>query len=431
MSAEGTIVASHLWKRFKADRGRPVLRDELERLRGRNQRGWTWVLRDIDFRVEPGEAVGLFGTNGSGKSTLLKILTRVMYPHSGHLDVAGRVGALIEIKAGIHPDLTGRENVYLYGSLMGLSRAEVARRFDEIIDFAEIESAIDRQVKFYSSGMGMRLGFAVAAFLNPDILLVDEVLAVGDAVFQQKCLNRMRQVRESGTTIVYVSHDLKTVEAICSRGIWLDAGVIRADASVTESLSDYRNALETTAEEMTADAFGLQLRASVESATMASRYAPLTVHVTLRGDHSLPERISICIGITDGTASPIIYDRQTFAPAGNSLQTQCHFEHLPIAGGRYFVWGAAISESGVSLPWQPLCPLMIEGSDAPPTPVGVTRAAPIVVPTSWTSVVADEAAEMEPATERHSPSPSVSAHSAPVNEGADRSAVTDRSRWRR
>ena len=187
---DGTVTANRIWKRFRADRQRMLLRDEIQRLsarlRGEAGRGWRWALRDIDLAAQPGESVGLIGPNGSGKTTLLKILTRVMYPYAGSVEVAGRVSALIEVRAGIHPDLTGRENVFLFGSLLGLSRRDVAKRFDDIVTFAELEGAIDRQVKFYSSGMQMRLGFAVAGFLEPDVLLVDEVLAVGDTAFQQK-----------------------------------------------------------------------------------------------------------------------------------------------------------------------------------------------------------------------------------------------------
>ncbi|HVL03241.1 MAG TPA: ABC transporter ATP-binding protein, partial [Acidimicrobiales bacterium] len=248
---DGTIAASRIWKRFRADRRHAMLRHQLETLR-RRMRGrvspWRWALRDVDFSIEPGESVGLFGPNGSGKSTLLKILCRVMVPDAGHLEVQGRVGALIEVSSGIHPQLSGRENVYFYGSLLGLSRKEVAQRFDAIVDFAEIENAVDRQVKFYSSGMRMRLGFAVAAFLDPDILLVDEVLAVGDTSFQQKCLDRMRAVLDQGATLVFVSHDLASVEASCSRGVWLQDGVIRHDGPIAESMAAYRGSIEELAE---------------------------------------------------------------------------------------------------------------------------------------------------------------------------------------
>jgi ABC-type polysaccharide/polyol phosphate transport system ATPase subunit len=252
---EGAIRSNHIWKRFRSDRRRSIVIDELNRARAKVRRDptgprWRWALRDIDFYAEPGTATGLIGINGSGKSTMLKILNRVMYPYAGSIDIAGRVGALIEVSAGIHPQLSGRENIYLYGSLLGLPRKEVVRRFDEIVDFAEIDDAVDRQIKFYSSGMRMRLGFGVAAFLEPHILLVDEVLAVGDATFQQKCLNRMRDVLAQGTTLVYVSHDLATVEATCTRGIWLSQGVTRHDGPIGECLREYRAFIEEAAESL-------------------------------------------------------------------------------------------------------------------------------------------------------------------------------------
>src|SRR5262245_31338074 len=248
MLPEGAIVAEHIWKRFRPDRRRRLLRDEIERIRGRvtgkSSRSFRWALRDVNLHLEPGASLGLIGANGAGKSTLLKILTRVMYPYAGTLHVAGRVGALIEVRAGIHPDLTGKENTYLYGSLLGLSRREVSRRFDEIVAFAELDDAIERQVKYYSSGMQMRLGFAVAAFLEPDILLVDEVLAVGDASFQQKCLDRMRTVLANGTSLILVSHDLGAIEATCSQGMWLRDGAVEREGDVRDVLAGYRQWIE-------------------------------------------------------------------------------------------------------------------------------------------------------------------------------------------
>ena len=217
---DGTIVGEELWKRFRLDERPTYLQDRIsglgDRLRSREGESWRWALSDISFRAEPGESWALVGANGAGKSTLLKIISRVMYQTAGRLEIAGRVGALIEVRAGITPLLTGRENIYVTGSIMGLKRRDVARRFDEIVAFAELEDAVDRQVKYYSSGMQMRLGFSVAAHLQPDILLVDEVLAVGDATFQQRCLDRIRAVLSEGTTLLFVSHDLAAVEATCS-----------------------------------------------------------------------------------------------------------------------------------------------------------------------------------------------------------------------
>ena len=196
------------------------------------------------MRAEPGEAIGLIGANGSGKTTLLRLVNRVMYPYAGRVSVHGRVGALIEIRAGLHPELRGSENIYFFGSLLGLRRSEIAAHFDDIVEFAELEHAIDRQVKFYSSGMQMRLGFAAASFLDPAILLVDEVLAVGDSAFQQRCLARLRDLLIAGTTLVFVSHDLAAVEATCRRAIWLDGGVVRAEGSAPAVVGAYRESVE-------------------------------------------------------------------------------------------------------------------------------------------------------------------------------------------
>src|SRR4051794_14611515 len=306
MLRDGEIRAEHLWKRFRADRRRMLLRDEWERMRqfrkGEMDKRFRWVLKDITLNAEPGEAVGLIGANGSGKSTLLKMLTRVMYPHSGRVGVQGRVGALIEVRAGISPDLTGRENIFTYGSFLGLSRKEVANKFDEIVDFAELPDAIDRQVKYYSSGMQMRLGFGVAAFLEPDILLVDEVLSVGDASFQQKCLNRMRQVLSNGTTLVFVSHDLAAVEATCSRALWLDQGVVQTDGPVRDVLANYRASVQEHAElEMPKDGIIRLIKAQVGGSrgAIAQTGKKLNISAVIESPDARPA--NIVFGVSEGT----------------------------------------------------------------------------------------------------------------------------------
>ncbi len=188
-----------------------------------------WALRDVSFSVKPGETLGLIGSNGSGKSTCLKLLTRILEPTTGAVRVQGRVSALLELGAGFHPDLTGRENVFLHGSVIGLGRREMARRYEDIVAFAELERFIDIPVKFYSSGMYVRLAFATAINVNPDVLLVDEVLAVGDQSFQEKCLARIHEMKALGVTIVFVSHSLDAVRSLCDRAIWLDHGEVRED----------------------------------------------------------------------------------------------------------------------------------------------------------------------------------------------------------
>jgi len=183
-----------------------------------------WALRDVSFEVQRGEVVGIIGRNGAGKSTLLKILSRITEPTSGRAEIHGRVGSLLEVGTGFHPELTGRENVYLNGAILGMHRTEIDRKFDEIVAFAEIEKFLDTPVKHYSSGMYVRLAFAVAAHLDPEILLVDEVLAVGDAAFQRKCLGKMDSVGKEGRTVLFVSHNMAAVTNLCDWGLLLDAG---------------------------------------------------------------------------------------------------------------------------------------------------------------------------------------------------------------
>lgn len=198
-----------------------------------------WALRDVDFEVKQGEVVGLIGRNGAGKSTLLKLLSRITEPTEGVIRLRGRVGSLLEVGTGFHQELTGRENVYLNGAILGMQREEITRQFDAIVAFAEVEKFIDTPVKHYSSGMRVRLAFAVAAHLNPEILLVDEVLAVGDARFQRKCLNQMQTVGQSGRTVIFVSHNMSTITRLCERTILLEDGRITADGPAHQIVAQY------------------------------------------------------------------------------------------------------------------------------------------------------------------------------------------------
>ena len=200
-----------------------------------------WALRDVSFEVQPGEVVGLVGRNGAGKSTLLKILSRVIKPSTGEVDVYGRVGSLLEIGTGFHPDLTGRENIYLNGAIIGMKREEIKRKFDEIVAFAEVERFLDTPVKYYSSGMYLRLAFAVAGHFEPEILMLDEVLAVGDAAFQRKCLDKMKQISSEGRTILFVSHNLSSIQELCSRALLVEAGQLIEDGSTYDVSVKYLN----------------------------------------------------------------------------------------------------------------------------------------------------------------------------------------------
>jgi lipopolysaccharide transport system ATP-binding protein len=198
-----------------------------------------WALKDVSFEVQPGEVVGIIGRNGAGKSTLLKILSRITEPTEGRAVLRGRVGSLLEVGTGFHPELTGRENIYLSGAILGMKRAEINRKFDDIVNFAEVEKFLDTPCKRYSSGMYVRLGFAVAAHLEPEILVIDEVLAVGDSAFQQRCLGKMSQVSRSGRTVLFVSHNMAAVERLCSRAMLLSSGRVQSAGAVHEVVSDY------------------------------------------------------------------------------------------------------------------------------------------------------------------------------------------------
>lgn len=245
-----------VWKKFKRGEIFDSLRDLIpavtrgllsRRPRPELEAREFWAVRDLSFQVARGEAFGIIGANGAGKSTTLKLLSRVMTATRGRITARGRLSALIEVGAGFHPDLTGRENVYLNGSILGMKRAEIARKFDEIVEFAGLQAFIDTPVKRYSSGMYARLGFAVAAHVEPEILVVDEVLSVGDMPFQERCLERMRQVVRNGTTVIFVSHNLQAVQMLCSRGLLLQKGSLAQVGPVRDVLAAYVASLQEQA----------------------------------------------------------------------------------------------------------------------------------------------------------------------------------------
>jgi ABC-type polysaccharide/polyol phosphate transport system ATPase subunit len=379
----GQILAQGVWKRFPADRSRrSVLRDPHRLLR---RRGWRWVLRDIDLHVDPGDSVGLVGPNGSGKSTLLKLLCGVMYPYAGAVSTGGDVGPLIEVQAGQHPDLTGRENIGLYGAFLGIPPARISARFDDIVDFAEVGEAIDRPIRFYSSGMKMRLGFSVAALLEPHVLLIDEVLAVGDASFQQRCLEQLQHARAAGTTLVFVSHDLGSVRAVCDRAVWLDDGVVQADGPVDSVLGGYREDVESSARTSRGEGPLRVTRLEIaDGQPTVPSGTPVAISLDLESDGD--RKVRLHLGITEGPAAPILaLERELGLVAGTNRVTVT-LDGLPVGRGRYAVWMGASSAfvTDELIPWHPEAHIEVTGPLADPAPPGVSRIAPVQIGARWT-----------------------------------------------
>ena len=244
MNPENAIEVKDVKKKFKVymDKGNSMKEKIL--FQNRNRHEDRWVLKGISFNVKKGEAIGLIGKNGCGKSTTLKMLTRIMYPTSGTIELKGRVSSLIELGAGFHPDMSGRENIFTNASIFGLNHAEIKRRLEDIISFSELEEFIDNPVRTYSSGMYMRLAFAVAINVDADILLIDEILAVGDVSFQEKCFEKLKEIKRKGTTIVIVSHVMAQIEQICDRAIWIEEGLIRQEGKPREVGQKYIASME-------------------------------------------------------------------------------------------------------------------------------------------------------------------------------------------
>ncbi|HWE81469.1 MAG TPA: ABC transporter ATP-binding protein [Gaiellaceae bacterium] len=310
-----------------------------------------WALRDVSMTIHEGEVVGLIGHNGAGKSTFLKILSRITDPTTGWVDVTGRVGSLLEVGTGFHPELTGRENIYLNGAILGMRRSEIQKQFDAIVDFAEIERFLDTPVKRYSSGMSVRLAFAVAAHLEPEILLVDEVLAVGDAAFQRKSLGKMGEVAAQGRTVVFISHNLAVIQSLCQRAVVLDKGSITADGPVMEATSEYLRGLERAAsadllERVDRDNRGWQevrvrrLEITDEGGhpdlVVSGRSVTIRVHLT-----DVMPMLECRLMILNALGQPItVLDSEILAPSdvrdpGIGPQIECRVAALPLVPGRY------------------------------------------------------------------------------------------------
>jgi lipopolysaccharide transport system ATP-binding protein len=314
-----------------------------------------WALDDVSFHVNKGEVVGIIGHNGAGKSTLLKILSRITKPTRGEVRLRGRVGSLLEVGTGFHPELTGRENIFLNGAILGMRRHEIQKKFDHIVEFAEIEQFLDTPVKRYSSGMYVRLAFAVAAHLEPEILIVDEVLAVGDLSFQRKCMGRMREVGRSGSTILFVSHNMSAIEALCTRAVLLDHGKIAMDGAVHDLVQEYhRRVLNahgdagTTLSELNSPT---RVHKIFRAATLLddqgepTNFMPVGGRFHLRLVLDAPitvEAPTVTVGIDDNLGQRLISLQTPLTnPALARLQQpgllDCVVESLPLAPGDYWV----------------------------------------------------------------------------------------------
>jgi lipopolysaccharide transport system ATP-binding protein len=320
-----------------------------------------WALRDVSFDIRPGEVVGVIGQNGAGKSTLLKILSRITEPLRGRAVITGRVSSLLEVGTGFHPELTGRENVYMNGTILGMTKREIDRKFDEIVDFSEVASFLDTPIKRYSSGMNLRLAFAVAAHLDPEILIVDEVLAVGDQQFQNKCLGKLNDVAHSGRTVLFVSHNLAALQRLCQRGIVLRRGKLIADARIAEAVRVYLSGFENqaTAElDHRQDRSG-QGRVRLKRVEIINRYGdcgPLIMGDPARFVFSLAgaapavtctftvhdEHGTSLLKCSSGLRSP--HDRRG---ACDRTTFECHIDELLLAPGRYRLDVALRSPAGL------------------------------------------------------------------------------------
>lgn len=301
-----------------------------------------WALKNVSFEVKPGEAVGIIGRNGAGKSTLLKLLSRITEPTVGRIRLRGRVASLLEVGTGFHPELTGRENIFLNGAVLGMHRLEIKAKFDEIVAFAEVEKFLDTPVKRYSSGMYMRLAFAVAAHLDPEILIVDEVLAVGDMDFQKKCLKKMERVTgQDGRTVLFVRHNMDLISTLCSKAVLLHAGCVKTAGSVDQVTREFISQAATNADQFVADSSGRSLQ-SVSLDAEALRQERLIIKIGYRFSVKVVNPTFGVVIYTEG-GSPIFSSNNMFHPPSQPLpnhsegEAQVVFSQLPLWSGRYRV----------------------------------------------------------------------------------------------
>jgi len=322
-----------------------------------------FALDHISFEVGEGEAFAIIGPNGAGKTTALKLLTRISYPTGGRVRVRGRVGALIEVGSGIHPELTGRENIWLYGRIMGMSRQDIAARFDEIVDFSELSHVLDKSVKMYSSGMQLRLGFAIASHLDPDIFVVDEALAVGDAGFQAKCVDRMTHLVTEGRTLLFVSHNLSAVEAICRRGLFLLDGRVAAIGDMRNVLRRYLDWVDEKRQRLKAPGTELRgrglvvERATIHDSSGDERYVfstgeSIEVQFHVRAQCDIPNPW-FSLGINDGRPGELVLcsmleQAERFNIRAGAHVVRCHLGPLPLGPRTYELWMSVRESRGAA-----------------------------------------------------------------------------------
>jgi lipopolysaccharide transport system ATP-binding protein len=371
---------------------------------GDDNRAHLWALRNVTFEVMPGDVLGIIGRNGGGKSTLLRILSGITHPTEGEVELYGRVGSLLEVGTGFHPELTGRENIFLNGAILGMKRAEIAKKFDEIVDFSRVEKFLDTPVKRYSSGMYVRLAFAVAAHLEPEVLLVDEVLAVGDIEFQNKCLGKMGEIARGGRTVLFVSHNMLAVEALCKSAIFLDAGELRITGRPRDVVSAYTK-LITDAGAMFADlrdhsgrcreATPVMTEVSVVSTGAEPSVIRMGDNVAIVVKFRSPTAIRACCGFTIKTdrgerifhVSDRYSNQLSTATATDSGTLTCSLSGLPLMPGRYLLdlW---LDDFSLSMPlfdmvadacWFEVSPADLLGSGKLPPPAE----GPVFVSGQW------------------------------------------------
>jgi lipopolysaccharide transport system ATP-binding protein len=344
------VEINHVSKRYRISNREPYysLRDQIsgafDHTKWRQKKHDFWALQDINYSIMPGEAIGIIGRNGAGKSTLLKVLSQITPPTAGSITLRGRVASLLEVGTGFHPELTGRENIFLNGAILGMKRQEMNRNFDSIVDFSEIGEFIDTPVKRYSSGMYVRLAFAVAAHLEPEILIVDEVLSVGDAQFQKKCLGKMESIGKDGRTVIFVSHNMPSIQALCKKGIWLEKGRIVETGDMNTLVANYIEKTVYNSDTRAGDAGRMVIEKVIlknSEGQKTTDYRPgdgLTVEIHYR----CPEKVdhpSFWIAVNSHYGSMFIasmlYDGFTPASLDGTGTVSCNFPSLPLLPGLY------------------------------------------------------------------------------------------------